>query len=127
MGTNPFGKDIDEKLKMDLELPSSLMALISVLKDKGILSEEDMALFNERQKYVQDVMFETSKAVGMIMMLQEELGDAGNASQLLEELEKVVENGKVLMEMCGRAGMAAELYAALEQARAGVDVLRSQG
>ena len=67
-----LGEDAELKLKMDLEQPSSLMALISILKSKGVLTEEDMTAFNERQKYIQNLMFETSKAVGMVMVLQEE-------------------------------------------------------
>jgi hypothetical protein len=119
-----LGEDAELKLKMDLEQPSSLMALISILKSKGVLTEEDMTAFNERQKYIQNLMFETSKAVGMVMVLQEEGED--KAEELLWELDKVVAHGKRLMEMCGNAGMAGELQAALEQAKAGLDAIKDQ-
>jgi hypothetical protein len=119
-----LGEDAELKLKMDLEQPSSLMALISVLKSKGVLTEEDMNAFNERQKYIQNLMFETSKAVGMVMVLQEEGED--KAEEMLMELDKVVAHGKRLMEMCGRAGMVGELQAALEQAKAGLDAIKDQ-
>lgn len=125
MDWTDLGGDAENKLKVDMELPSMVMALISILKDKGILGEADLEVFNNRQKHIQGLMFETAKGVGILMSLHEE-GDLGNVQEALSELEKVIENSKILMEMCGRGGMIGELTEALEQARAAVDVFKSE-
>jgi len=100
------------RMRADLDLSASVVALVALLRDKGILSDEDVDDYNKKKEEIHEKMFCLSDSVVTAMHLLEE-DDSEHIPRIMELMEKASWFGEELLAICGKVGAISDLREAM--------------